>query len=326
MTDCVLYTRQDGSFVILNPAAHTGLKGEKPEDALRRIVREVVPADAIKVLTVDGRDLPTDYRFHGAWRLEGANIVIDIERARAIHRDRLRAARAPLMAALDVEYQRADETENPDKKREIAARKQKLRDVTVHPEIDAARTADELAGVWPIDQEPRDPPPAPSALAGPSTPIPETVQGDGGELIGGVDGSTGADEPHPVSLDDSDRSRAAKATVRSAAAGYAFDSKAERLRYEQALLAHNGNVAAIQSFAEEAQTAGVSVHDLAERIVGEHTAHVRQMMRIKGIQDQALQDLDGASGAQIEAIAQKAVAEMWEAAAVTDTKVPGQFK
>ncbi len=154
MTDCILYTRPDDSVVILHPAAHTGLKGEKPEETLARIIHDVVPLDAIKVLVVDSRNLPSDYRFHGAWELHGANIETSMAKARDIHRARIRGARAPLMAQLDIEYQRADEVGDTDKKREIAQRKQQLRDATAHPDIEAAQTPDELACVWPLETTP----------------------------------------------------------------------------------------------------------------------------------------------------------------------------
>ncbi len=57
-------------------------------------------------------------------------IKINITKAQEITKDRLRDERAPLLSALDVEYMRATETANGVKLAEIAAEKQRLRDVT----------------------------------------------------------------------------------------------------------------------------------------------------------------------------------------------------
>lgn len=69
-------------------------------------------------------------------------IVVNIDKAKAITKDRLRAERAPLLQSLDVAYQRADEAGDAAKKAEVAAEKQRLRDVTQL--VDQANTLDEL--------------------------------------------------------------------------------------------------------------------------------------------------------------------------------------
>lgn len=67
-------------------------------------------------------------------------IVIDLEKAKSITKDRLRAERAPLLAALDVAFQRALETGADTSA--IVAEKQRLRDITNL--VDACTTTDEL--------------------------------------------------------------------------------------------------------------------------------------------------------------------------------------
>ena len=67
-------------------------------------------------------------------------ITINIDKAKAITKDRLRAERAPLLAAQDVAYQRALEA-NADTSA-IVTEKQRLRDVTQL--ADAATSLDEL--------------------------------------------------------------------------------------------------------------------------------------------------------------------------------------
>ncbi len=67
-------------------------------------------------------------------------ITVNLSKAKDITKDRLRAERAPLLEALDVQFQRALET-NADTA-EIVAEKQRLRDITKL--ADSAKTTNEL--------------------------------------------------------------------------------------------------------------------------------------------------------------------------------------
>ena len=70
-------------------------------------------------------------------------IVIDIDKAKAITKSRLRAERAPLLAAQDVAFQRA--LESGSDTAAIVAEKQRLRDITNL--VDTCTTTDELRGL-----------------------------------------------------------------------------------------------------------------------------------------------------------------------------------
>lgn len=67
-------------------------------------------------------------------------ITVNLNKAKDITKDRLRADRAPLLQALDVQFQRALETGG--NTAEIVAEKQRLRDITKL--ADAAKSTDEL--------------------------------------------------------------------------------------------------------------------------------------------------------------------------------------
>jgi len=67
-------------------------------------------------------------------------IIIDINKAKDITKDRLRAERKPLLEAQDVAFQRALES-NADTSA-IVAEKQRLRDITTL--VDTANTIEEL--------------------------------------------------------------------------------------------------------------------------------------------------------------------------------------
>lgn len=74
-------------------------------------------------------------------------VGVDLEKAKDIWRDEWRAARAPLLAQLDVDYIRALEQVDSTKMFEIAAKKQALRDVTNTP-INAF-SAQDIIKIWP---------------------------------------------------------------------------------------------------------------------------------------------------------------------------------
>jgi hypothetical protein len=61
------------------------------------------------------------------------SIRINIDKAKAIKLDRLRAERAPKLAALDLAFMRAVEQGDTAKQASIAVQKQALRDVTKQP-------------------------------------------------------------------------------------------------------------------------------------------------------------------------------------------------
>jgi hypothetical protein len=97
----------------------------------------IVPNDYL-----DETNLP-DYR--DAWKDTGKRKPEhDMVKAKEIHRARLRKIRGNFLDALDAEYMKADEAGDDQAKKSVSRRKQKLRDVTIHPAIEAAQTAEEL--------------------------------------------------------------------------------------------------------------------------------------------------------------------------------------
>ena len=86
--------------------------------------------------------VPTDRTFRGAWTFNGNAVEIDMDAAKAIHKDNLRAERAPRLAELDVAYMKALEAGTG--AADIAAQKQALRDITDDSRIAAAADADAL--------------------------------------------------------------------------------------------------------------------------------------------------------------------------------------
>jgi hypothetical protein len=139
MGKAIIWT-EDGILKITHLA-----KGIDPEQA-----RPILP-EGVDFTVIDADPVPADRTFRAAWTEYPANGVpaVDMAVARDVWRTRIRAARAPRLAALDIEYQRADERGDDAEKQAVVARKQVLRDATSDPRIEAAATIEDLTAAWP---------------------------------------------------------------------------------------------------------------------------------------------------------------------------------
>lgn len=97
--------------------------------------------------TVSRADLPTTREYRDAWSDAAGAIVHDMTKAKAIHREKLRAARVEALVKLDQEWFIAERAKDNQVKDAIDAKKQAMLDVTDDPRIDAAQTIAELAAV-----------------------------------------------------------------------------------------------------------------------------------------------------------------------------------
>lgn len=141
-SDTIAWLRPDGGISITYCPPGTDLEAHR--DALA-----VDPGAPYSGYTFVGFNLamPAKDEFRDALTWRDNALVHDMDRAREIRTDQLRAERAPMLAALDVDYMRADETGDATAKARIAARKQALRDVTKAPALAAAATLDDLRAV-----------------------------------------------------------------------------------------------------------------------------------------------------------------------------------
>lgn len=135
MSKVIVYKKPDADCVsILYPVGTV-------EDSLKDI-----PLDNKGVMLpyklLDVSKLP-DREFRDAWQLKSSKIDIDIAKAKEIKKEKLRAERAPLLAALDVEFQRA--LEEGRGTAVIVAKKNKLRDIT--KEVDNVTTVEDLKAI-----------------------------------------------------------------------------------------------------------------------------------------------------------------------------------
>lgn len=136
-TQRIIYTTPDGGVAVVIPS------GNLPID---QVLAKDVP-DGVTGLIVEAADIPSDRSFRNAWKRNGRKVEHDMTKAREIHRDRIREARAPKLAELDVAMQREQEKPNPNTA-SITANKQALRDAPAAAAIDAAATIDALKQTW----------------------------------------------------------------------------------------------------------------------------------------------------------------------------------
>ncbi len=106
------------------------------ELSIEEVCAKDVPA-GVPYRIVNDDEVPSDRTFRNALKYD---LTVDMPKAQGITKDRLRAERAPLLTALDVQYQRAQEDGRDTAI--IISEKQRLRDVTKL--ADTATTLDEL--------------------------------------------------------------------------------------------------------------------------------------------------------------------------------------
>lgn len=100
--------------------------GELPIEAVKA---KDTPAHSI---IVDTSDLPeADNDFFNAWELADGVVSVNLDKAKELTKERLRAEREPLLAAQDVLFQRALEAGGSEEvTAPIVAEKNRLRDIT----------------------------------------------------------------------------------------------------------------------------------------------------------------------------------------------------
>jgi len=91
---------------------------------------------------------PADRHFRGAWSLSGSVISEDMDAAKEIFKDKVRAVRAPLLDAEDVVYMKALEADDADAKAASVTKKAALRDAPAASAINAASDIAALKAAW----------------------------------------------------------------------------------------------------------------------------------------------------------------------------------
>lgn len=88
--------------------------------------------------------IPAKRDFREAWQLSGRVVEHDLEKAKEIHKNRLRAERAIRMETLDTRFMKALETEDSEARQQVIAEKQALRDMPTNPLWDMVTSVEDL--------------------------------------------------------------------------------------------------------------------------------------------------------------------------------------
>jgi len=131
------------------------------EEAIEYILKKDIPArvwhpdykyNRQMYRIVKREAIPVDRTYRNAWRLSDTDdelITVDIEKAIEIWKDKMRLARSPILDKLDTEFFRALEEGDTERQKFITAKKKLLRDVTELPELEQAKSIQEIEAVWP---------------------------------------------------------------------------------------------------------------------------------------------------------------------------------
>jgi hypothetical protein len=148
-TASIAIAREDGGVSIMKIRRADGVS---PEAVAGEIEKWQSTSDvkATGSWIIADADIPSDRRFRDAWVHAGERKCrVDMERARALHMSRIRAARDHALAGLDIPFIRAVEANDAGEKSAIAAAKQRLRDLPGTLDLAAAETTDQLDAIWP---------------------------------------------------------------------------------------------------------------------------------------------------------------------------------
>ena len=118
MAQVVIFTNDSGNVSVCVPTGEIDIQAVKAKDT---------PSHSI---IVEDSELPqADNDFFDAWELSNGAVSVNLTKAKALTKTRLRAEREPLLVAQDVLFQRAQET-NADTSA-IVAEKTRLRNITL---------------------------------------------------------------------------------------------------------------------------------------------------------------------------------------------------
>ena len=151
MSTRIIWENADGTTSVLNPVLTCINPATGKNFTIEEIAAKDVPAGITTYSIVDNSVLPSDRNFRNAWKATGlgnttATVGEDISAAREIHKTNIRTARTPKLAALDVEFQKAQETSAGITT--IVAKKQALRDAPAASGIATAANTTELKAQW----------------------------------------------------------------------------------------------------------------------------------------------------------------------------------
>ena len=119
MSQVIIFQNDNGGVAVCIPTGELSIEAVLEKDVPKGKGARIVAQAS----------LPNqDNDFFDAWEMDAQSVTVNLDKAKEITKNRLRAERAPLLAAQDVAFQRALETGADTTA--IVAEKQRLRDIT----------------------------------------------------------------------------------------------------------------------------------------------------------------------------------------------------
>ena len=100
-------------------------------------------------------EIPADRTFRDAWRDAGDRLDVHMPKARAIHLERVRVARAVKLDELDRDWMKATGQGKKAEADAVEAKRQRLRDLPSSLLVEAAETPEDLKTLWDDELGPR---------------------------------------------------------------------------------------------------------------------------------------------------------------------------
>lgn len=152
MKRVIIHERPDGgvtTYVRVRPLR----PGETEEDYQAAFAARIERERGGRCHLATEADLPAGRRFREAWKARDGKAEVDMPRARAIHLERLRAARDRVLASSDGPYLRAVEADDRAAIATFKRARQKLRDLPADlaADLERAATPDQLDAIWPAE-------------------------------------------------------------------------------------------------------------------------------------------------------------------------------
>jgi hypothetical protein len=97
-----------------------------------------------EVVQIDKTKIPKVAEYREAWEFNGSDVVYNLEKAKEVHRNKLRSARIEIFEKLDIEISKALAQGDQQKVSEIETKRQKLRDAPTSSRVASVDTLDKL--------------------------------------------------------------------------------------------------------------------------------------------------------------------------------------
>ena len=132
----ITYNSSNGSIVFFTPVNETS--------PIEDIINNLHSTGELKSIILENVDI--DMHFFESYEFKNNLLCFNILKAKEIWLNHYRRARTPFLAALDIDFMRAVESGDVTLQKEIAAKKQALRDVT---KIELPNTLEKIKNTWP---------------------------------------------------------------------------------------------------------------------------------------------------------------------------------